>query len=500
MKDLLLMSSQELVIYLNSISSTKRKEIFEKYNKEDINYIFNLLDDVSPFLTDVNFEIELLEKSDLTEVIKLKEQYLLLSSIDIVEEIETFDNYQILRFLNLFTCQELTLFLEYIDATNAANYTRYLCDIKVAYVLSLLDRDDAVDILNELPDKADVLMLMDNKIKTELENLSSYDETEAGSIMDTSFIVLDGNKDVKEAMKVLINEAPNVSSISTLFVTLNNWFYGTLDLKTLIVSKSPCLVKDITNTMCKTVQVDEKIEEVIKIVDEYDIYSLPVLDEKTLMGIITIDDTLNRLNEEREEDYKQLAGLSNNHENKVMKIVKNRLPWLILLCFLDVLVCLIVSSFEDIINEYTLLIIFEPIILGLAGNVGTQSLAVCIRKLSANDLNNSHKKIKHILKEGRNSLLIGVIIAILLFVTTYLYVLLINPDNTFEPIYVSLVNAISIIAVITVSGLFGCLIPILCEDLHIDPSAASGPVITTINDIVALLIYFTLSTIFLIGG
>lgn len=500
MKDLLLMSSQELELYLHSISSEERKEIFSKYTNNDLNYLFNLLDDSTIFMSDIDYEIELLEKTDLTEVFNLKEQYLLLSSLEIDEQIEQWDIYQKMRFFNSFTCQELVSFLEYIDATYSAQYTHYLCDEKVAYVLSFLDRDDAVDILNELHDKTDVLMLMDNQVKNELENLSSYDEAEAGSIMDTSFIVLDGNQDVKEAMKILISEAPNVSSISTLFVCLNNSFYGTLQLKTLIVSKSPCLVKDITNTLCKTVQVNEKIEEVIKIVDEYDIYALPVLDGNTLVGIVTIDDTLNRLNEELEEDYNQLAGLSNNHENKVIKIVKNRLPWLMLLCLLDVLVCLIVSSFEDIINEYTLLIMFEPIILGLAGNVGTQSLAVCIRKLSSNDLNNTSKKIKHILIEVRNSILIGIIIALLLFVTTYLYVLIMNSDNSFKPLNMSLVNAISIVAVITVSGLFGCLIPIVCDDLHIDPSAASGPVITTINDIVALLIYFTLSTIFLIGG
>lgn len=534
MKDLLLLNASELAQYLESLTPEQRKTLFDTYSTGDLAKIFENLDEdiariyISEF--DASKSAEIISKMKFDEAVTLlnevddekreeylkkgnqdiattlqtlKREYLNMHPKDVADTLKEMDAEEREEFFHLFTSTELASFFSYLDEEDAATYITALTDQKASDMLTNMDADDAADIINELKedDKSSYLDLMENDVKTELENLASFDETEAGSIMDTSFICVDGSKDVKDAMKLLIQNAPLVSSISTIFVNLDGKFYGVLDFRKLIVTKSPCLVKDITNTTCKRVSVNEKIEEVLKIVDEYDIYALPVLDNDKIVGIITIDDTLNRLNEEREEDYNQLAGISGVEESSdnFFKVLKNRLPWLILLCILDIFVCLIISSFEDIIKQYTLLILFEPIILGLAGNVGTQSLAVCIRRLSYNELDTGKKKVKHILTELRNSLLIGLLVAVLLFGVTYVYVIIAKGSGSFSPLYMGLVNAISIVTVITVSGLFGCIIPILFDSIHVDPAAASGPFITTINDIVALLIYFGLATIFLIG-
>ena len=534
MKDLLVMTKEELVSYLSSLTKEERLQVFSNYDTTELAKIFEHLDEdtsrvfISEFdaaksaeiISKMKFDeaVTLLNEVDddkreaylktgnqniATTLQTLKKDYLSMHPKDVADKLKEMDESEREEFFHLFTSNELASFFSYLDEEDAAMFITALTDQKASDMLTNMDADDAADIINELDedDKSSYLDLMETDVKSELENLASFDETEAGSIMDTSFICVDGSKDVKEAMKILIKEAPIVSSISTIFVTIDNKFYGVLDFRKLIVTKSPCLVKDITNTTCKTVNVNEKIEEVLKIVDEYDIYALPVLDNNCIVGIITIDDTLDRLNEEREEDYNQLAGISGTEEasDNFFKILKNRLPWLILLCVLDIFVCLIISSFEDIIKQYTLLILFEPIILGLAGNVGTQSLAVCIRRLSYNELDSGSKKIKHILTELRNSMLIGLLVSILFFGVTYVYVLLSKSGGSFSPFYMALVNAISIIVVIIVSGLFGCIIPIMFDSIHVDPAAASGPFITTINDIVALLIYFSLATLFLLG-
>ncbi len=528
------LNADDVTKMLLSMSFEERKEFYKEFNDEELAEIFDKLEneDAAFFILEMNeskafnviekmeFDeaaglINELEEEDrenyldkLDQVLvekleNLKADFLELHPKDVANKLESMSVEQRETFYNFFTAEELSNFFEHLDEEDAALFITELSDNKASDIIENMDVDDAADLINELEEKAKAsyLGLMDEETKQELSLLAEYDEDSAGSIMDTNYIDLDANMDVKEAMKKLVTSAPNVSVISTLFVTENGKLYGTLDLKKLIVTKAPCLVKNIVNTNYKYAYTNTNIDDIVKMVDDYDIYALPILDNDQLVGVVTIDDALKALVDQRKEDYNQLAGISGEHdiEETVLQKMKKRMPWLIALCVLDILVCLVVSAFDHVIETITILILFEPVILALAGNIGTQSLAVCVRSISNNELDTSKKRISHILKEFRNGLVSGLLIGVIIIIVAFLYITIINKNSQIDPLKISLIVGASVIIATSLSSMFGCLIPIFFDSLHVDPAAASGPFITTINDIIALAIYFGLAALFLIG-
>lgn len=532
--ELKVLDNNELHDYLDSLSKEDKKELFSSLKDNEVAVLFERLDEIysSNLLKEIDsdhinhiFSLMNIDKAislinDLTEeersqyiskidpsILKkiegIKSSYLDMHPKDVALELEDMTEEERKDFFHLFNSLELATFFNYLDVDDAAEFIQELSDDKASNILENMDIDDAVDVINNLDDdiKTSYLGLMDSEIKEELSNLSLYDENSAASIMDTNYIEIDGLKDVKDAMKELVKNAPSASTITTLFVNVEKKFYGVVDFKKLIVTKSPCLVKDIAIVNCKTVDVNDSVDYVLNVVDDYDIYALPVLENDMLVGIVTIDDALARLNEEKENDYNKLAGISGEDEDDdyLKSQIKNRLPWLLLLLVLDIFVCLVISRFENVISSFTILVLFEPIILGLSGNVGTQSLAVCVRSISNSELDTRGKKFRHVIKELRNGIVIGLIVGVCLFIISYLYVEYIKKSSSFSSEYLSLVVSLSIVASITFSSLFGCLIPIVLSSLNIDPASASGPLITTINDILSIVIYFSLATLLLIG-
>ncbi len=532
--ELLNLNDEELNELFESITDIEKNELRLTLTKEEISQIFNRLepdlasklivdfkdDDVKKILEEMPFDdsialINELEEDErdnylnnskeiLNKLESLKADFLLLHPKDVANKIDEMTNEERESFFNLFTAEELSEFFACLDEEDAAKYLHSLSDNKASDVLENMYTDDAVDIINELDeeDATNYLDLMDEDTIKNLESLSEYDEGVVASIMNTDFIGVDASMDVKEAMKILVEKAPDVVVINTLFVSENDKYIGTLDFRKLIVTKSPCKIKDITDINTKYCKVEDDIEYAIKLIDDYDIYALPVLDGEKIAGIVTIDDGFEALQDEREEDYNQLAGLTGEREeNETIKSkIVRRIPWLSILIILDLFVCLLISSFEDIINQFTVLVLFQPVILGLSGNVGMQSLAVCVRSLSNNELSSKSKRLKHILLELRNGMVLGILIAVLAFVIAFLFLTItkagmINEEN--KTIGISLVVSISIFASLSLSCMFGCLMPILFNSLHIDPSAASGPFITTLNDIIAISTYFLLAIMLL---
>lgn len=430
----------------------------------------------------------------------LKNDFLLLHPKDVANKISEMDDDTKKRFFSLFTAEELSEFFAYLDEEDAAKYLGFLSDNKASDVLENMDVDDAVDIINELDDenKENYLELMDDEIKDEIEEISEYSDDEVGSIMNTNFIEIDTEMDVKDAMKLLVKMAPDVDVINTLFVCEEGKYVGTLDFRKLIVTKTPCKIKEITDYNSKYCEVYDNIEHAIQLIDDYDIYALPVLKEGMLEGIVTIDDGFEALQSERAEDYNQLAGLTGEREEKesIFLNIRRRMPWLAILIVLDLLVCLLITSFENIISHVTVLVFFQSVILGLSGNVGMQSLAVCVRSLSNGELSNKKLKFKHILSELRNGIALGLIIAILSFVACFLFLKISKSgivEGVDESLKVASIVSLSIFASLSLSSTFGCFMPIVFNSLNIDPAAASGPFITTLNDIIAISIYFTLA-------
>ena len=532
--ELLNMESEQVNELLKSLNEAELKELYADLTKDELSSLIKLLDsdiaselivslndeEIKEILEDIPFEesvalineLEEEEREDILEKHKdlsnkldsLKSDFLTLHPKDVADKIDEMDDEEREEFFNLFSANELADFFAYLDEEDAAKYLHILSDNKASDVLENMYVDDAVDIINELEDedKDNYLELMDDETVEELNEVSEYSEDEVGSIMSTDYIALDSEMDVKEAMKVLVEGAPDASTINTLFVSDKDKFLGVLDFRKLIVTKSPCKVRDITNTNIKYCLATDSINDAINLIDSYDIYALPVLEGEELKGIVTIDDGFEALESKREEDYNQLAGLSGerSEDESVITKVKRRMPWLATLIFLDLVVCVLISMFEDVINQFTVLVLFQPVILGLSGNVGMQSLAVCVRSISNNELDNKKKKTKHVFFELRNGLTLGLIIGILTFVVTYLFLLVTKSgiiDGIDKGLAIATVVSVSIVVALSLSCLLGCLLPLLFNAIKVDPSAASGPFITTLNDVIAISTYFSLAMLLL---
>ena len=505
---------------MDSLTDEEMLSVFEKLELSQAAVALSDLDeeDVSKLISDMPFdesvalinELEEEERNDLLnehheiseKLNNLKEDFLLLHPKDVANKIDEMTIEEREQFFNLFNAKELADFFACLDEEDAARYLQELSDNKASDVLENMYTSDAVDIINELDEeeKDTYLDLMEDDIKDEMEELSEYEDDEVGSIMNTDFIEIDANMDVKEAMKIMVEMAPDVAVINTLFVSKDGKFVGTLDFRKLIVKKSPCKIEEIMDEKDKYCLDTDNTEYAIKLINDYDIYALPVLKDEKIVGIVTIDASLETLSDEQEEDYNQLAGLTGEHEDdeSIGIKVKRRIPWLAILICLDLVVCLLISAFEGVISKLTVLVLFQPVILGLSGNVGTQSLAVCVRSLANNELSNKKQKFKHILSELRNGFALGLIVSVLTFVICFGFLKITksaNIDGVDESIKIAVIVASSILTSLTVSSLFGCMMPILFNSLHIDPAAASGPFITTINDLLAITTYFTLASI-----
>ncbi|HBP26019.1 MAG TPA: magnesium transporter [Acholeplasmatales bacterium] len=400
-----------------------------------------------------------------------------------------------------FSDEEMADILAFLDPEDVPDLTENVEEGKLASIINEMEPDDAADVISKLDDsKAEnIYNLMEPEVREDLQELAEYADDTAGAIMNSNFIKIETGKDIKDLMKVLVQEAPDVETINTSFVVDGQGkLLGTLDLKKIIVTKSPCLVESIMNPNFQAAEVNQNIEEVTRIVKNYDVYDLPVLENGILKGIITMDDAMTSVIDEAEEDFAKLGGLSSAEEidESTKESVKKRFPWLAFLLVMDILVSLVVSAYDYLfeVDSMTVFVFFQPIILGLAGNFGTQSLAFTIRKITDDQFAQKSSIRNHLFKETMLGLATGLILGIAAFAFTALF-LLINKEPQSTIPEVSLVVGLSVFASLTISSLFGSLMPIVLFKMKVDPAVASGPVITTIIDVLSVVIYLTLATL-----
>ena len=241
-------------------------------------------------------------------------------------------------------------------------------------------------------------------------------------------------------------------------------------------------------TNFKTINAKDDIKDAVFLLKEYHLTVLAVLDDNKLVGIITIDDAIDYLDEEVTEDYDKLAGLSGKNKGEFLSIFRSRLPWLFILLLLSFLVSTILGFFEEIIAVATSLVFSQSLNLDMGGNAGTQSLATSVVSISKGDLNNKKIIHKYLRKEFISGLLSGILLAICSFIITYIFMLIKKTDG--KIIMISLVVALSMMLAITLSNFIGSIVPIFLEKIHIDPAVASGPFITTLNDMFGVVIYY----------
>ena len=400
--------------------------------------------------------------------------------------------------------EQVAEIFSYLD--DAEPYLKELPPEEAAQVVSHMDSDDAVDALDDLEeeDKEKIVHQMDKVDKDAADDvklLLSYDEDEIGSCMTTNYICIRKEMTIRQAMSELVKQAGENDNISTLYVVdENEHFYGAIDLKDLIVARADDSLEKLIARSYPYVTDHEKISDSIDRIVDYAERSLPVLNESgKLLGIITSADVVELVNDQMGDDYAKLGGLTSEEDlnEGVFQSVKKRLPWLVALLFLGMLVSSVVGAFESVVAVLPIVICFQSMVLDMAGNVGTQSLAVTIRVLVDENLTLS-KKLQLLWKETRVGLLNGAILAVMALGFLGCYIHFFKGYVWTSAFLLSGCVGLSLIVSMVISSLVGTLIPMLFHKIHIDPAVASGPLITTINDLVAVVVYYGLAMVVLI--
>lgn len=443
------------------------------------------------------YDEELLNRLlDENDIDQFRDEFLSMHNYEQSEYFEDTDENNRQKIFEFLSPKEVANFFDQLDIDDE-DYEELFDKINANYashVLEEMSYDNSVDILNKLskPKVASLLTLMDKDEANEIKALLHYEEDTAGGIMTTEYISLKTTTPVKEALMHVKEQAPDAETIYVIFaVNEAGQLVGVLSLRDLITAENDSYIEDVMSERVISVNVADDQEDVAQVIRDYDFIAVPVVDYQThLLGIITIDDILDVMDEEASEDYSRLAGVSDidSTSDSVIKTASKRLPWLIVLTFLGMITATILGSFEDTLSQVALLAAFIPIISGMSGNSGTQSLAVSVRNISTGEIN-EQSKFKLALREAGSGFLSGLVCSVVLF----LIIVVIYR----QPLLALIVGG-SLTCAMTVGTLVGSMIPLIMNKFKIDPAVASGPFITTINDIVSMLIYFGLATSFML--
>jgi len=426
---------QDLEILLNDMHHADIAEIFDELDTEEAIYIFNILD--SEITAEILTELE----DDLREKILSG-----LSAKEIAEELDE------------------------------------------------LDTDDAADIISELPQrkKEEVISeLEDVEHAKDIVDLLRYDEDEAGGLMGKELVKVNEHWNVLTCVKEMRIQAENVTRVHSIYVVDDeNRLKGRLSLKDLLTTSTKTPISDVYIKKVDYVKVHTPNVEVARIMQKYDLEAIPVVDEMgRLVGRVTIDDIVDVIKEEADKDYQLAAGISQDVEadDSILELTKARLPWLVLALLGGFISVKMLGLFEGAMAQHGKLFFFTPLIAAMAGNVGVQSSAIIVQGLANNTISGSI--INRLLKEISLSLLNGIILATILFLGSYF---LLGYD-----VKIGEIISVSLISVIIIASLIGTFIPLLLNKFGIDPALATGPFITTSNDICGILIYFSIAKLIL---
>ena len=370
-----------------------------------------------------------------------------------------------------------------------------LSEREIAGEIKELDSDDAADILSELSDEKQekvISLIKDENITDNIRELLNYEEDSAGGLMAKELISVNENWSVLTCLREIRKQAKDITRVHSIYVlNKKKVLIGRLSLKDLITSPSKSKIKEIYIPKVDFVNVNDSADEVAKLMSKYDLEAIPVVNDKTeLLGRITIDDIVDYIKDEAEEDYLLAAGISNDVEadDSILELTKARLPWLILGLFGGLGSVFILENFEGIMatKELRALFFYTPLIAAMAGNVGVQSSAIVVQGLANDQIKGS--LISRLIKEISLTLLNGIILSLIIIV----FGLLIN-----QSLDMSITICVSMILVIIVAALIGTSVPIILEKFGIDPAIATGPFITTGNDVVGILLFFYIAKIIL---
>ena len=405
---------------------------------------------------------------------------------DIAELFEDLENEEGVYLIKLLDSEKTAEVIAELDEDDREKILSELSSKEIAEEIDELDSDDAADIIGELPEeqKEEVIShLEDVEHAKEIVELLRYDDDTAGGLMAKELVKVNENWNVLTCVKEMRAQAEEVTRVHSIYVVDDNDILkGRLSLKDLLTTSTKTAIKDVLIKKVDSVTVNEDDEEVARIMQKYDLEAIPVVDEiGRLVGRITIDDIVDVIKEEAEKDYQMAAGIVEDVEadDSIFELTRARLPWLFLGLIGGIGAFLIMEGFKDVFNKYAMLFFFTPLIAAMAGNVGVQSSAIIVQGLANDDIKGSVNK--RLIKEMLLALLNGVFLALFLFGFIWLYK---------GEVISALAISVSLVVVIIVAGLIGTFIPLFLDKRGIDPAIATGPFITTSNDIFGILIYF----------
>ncbi len=456
---------------------------------------------------------ELLEDNKIQEIIDLLRSNISAEELiealddyhenDIAEAYEELDPEDRRRLFGVLGAERLSEIFPYIE--DVSEYLSEITPEQAADVLENMDADDAVDALEDIDDEEQrekLIQLMDKDASADVRLINSYDEDEIGSMMTTNFIVISEDFSVKQAMRSLISQSQNNDNINTIYVEDEEKKYcGAIELRDLILARAETPLEDIISHSYPSVAADALISDTIEMLKDYAEDSIPVLNPNgEIIGVITSQDIIEAVDDELGEDYAKLAGLTAEEDlhESLPESIKKRIPWLLLLLGLGLVTSSVIGIFDKVVASVAIVVVFQSLILDMAGNVGTQSLAVTIRVLMDEEISGL-EKAKFVLKEmrvgGTNGLILGVLA--LIFVAIYLHGL--KGYLWAAAFKVSGIVGFSLFIAMIVSSFIGTIIPIFFHKIKVDPAVASGPLITTVNDLVAVVTYYGLAGLLLVG-
>jgi magnesium transporter len=392
--------------------------------------------------------------------------------------------------------EESALIFEEMEDYEQADIIRLLGDERAKILLARMSSDDAADLIGELsPSEAqEVLGLIGDEEKADFGNLLKYPEDTAGGIMTTEYIALPADIPVEEAIERLREIAPEAETIYYIYVVdEEGHLIGVFSLRDLISASDGTLLKDFMHRNVISVNAKLDQEDVAKAVSKYDLLAVPVVDDdEHLLGIITVDDIIDVLEQEATEDIYKLAGAGEIEgveltEARVGTIVRMRLPWLLISLIGGIISGTVIGVYENTLQAIVMLAVFIPVVMDMGGNVGTQSSTIYVRGLATGEIESDEEWL-YFFREAKIGAVMGLICGVMIAFIAYFWQG--NP-------YLGLVVGISMFSTICVAAIIGTLVPMICSRVNIDPAITAGPFVTTIKDVTGLLIYFLIASTFI---
>ena len=443
-------------------------------------------------LTDelISETLELVKLSDEKSIVKIFSNYHHADIAEVLEELNSDDATYIIKLLD---SEKTSDVLMELDDDYREKILKNLSIQEIAEEVEELDSDDATDIISELPEekqKKVISKISDAEHKADIKELLKYDEDSAGGLMAKELIKVNENWSVTRCVKEMRTQASEVTRVHSVYVVDNdNILLGRLSLKDLLVADQKTKIKSIYKKNVDHVFDSDTAESVASTMQKYDLGAIPVINKKKkLLGRITIDDIVDLIKEEAEEDYQLAAGILQDVDvdDSIFELTRARLPWLIVGLIGGIGAAFVMGGFDEILLQHKILFYFTPLIAAMAGNVGVQSSAIIVQGLANDEIKGSINN--RLFKETLLSILNGVILAGLLFLFIYFWK---------GEIDIALALSIALVAVVIVAGIIGTFIPLFLNKRGIDPAIATGPFITTSNDIFGILIYFMVAKLIL---